>query len=241
MTMLINLRATLAGIPMGRLRQLARVFAWSEGFGVSDVAEYLAVGRRRAAAVVRALEEEGYLERRESPRRGAEYKLARKGISLAAATAAPPMHRRTADRILATIIERARALEDWTAHPYAYAVGELLVFGSYLRDVPRLNDLDLAVAWRPRREDDDWILEAVRQRAAAARDAGRVFGSLFREMVWPKDEVQLYLLRRIRMVRMQDLADRRDFVLGQPHRVVYRFGQPPAPSPAPPNPNGEQA
>ena len=41
-------------------------------------------------------------------------------------------------------------LADWDAHPYAYRVRELLVFGSYLTDVPTLGDVDLAVVWAHR-------------------------------------------------------------------------------------------
>jgi predicted nucleotidyltransferase len=71
-----------------------------------------------------------------------------KGSALAMATAAPPLRRETAERLITQLVERARAVNK--DDRWAYRVGRLVVFGSYVRGAERPNDVDVGCETLPR-------------------------------------------------------------------------------------------
>lgn len=95
------------------------------------------------------------------------------------------MHRKTADRLLAGAIERAK---DINADPrYCYTIERMVVFGSYANsDRDDLGDLDIAVQLVPRYFEDDPHWEEARSRYRG--------GDFIMRHVWPMEEV----MRRIR-------------------------------------------
>jgi hypothetical protein len=101
-------------------------------------------------------------------------------------------------------------------------VGELLVFGGYLRDVPRLGDVDLAAQWEDRHADRNAQYEYGRRRAAEARASGRTFHTFFDELTWPDLEVRRYLMGRSPAVSLHDFERDGEFVRSVPHRVLWR-------------------
>lgn len=129
-----------------------------------------------------------------------------------------------ATRLVVGVLERAQALADWDAHPYARRVAELVVFGSYLRpEVDQLGDVDLAVLWEPRFADPSAQYEYGRTRSRAAWQAGRTWRNYFEEMTWPEVEVVRHLKGRSPAVSLCDLEENGEFVRGVPHRVVYEL------------------
>ncbi len=74
------------------------------------------------------------------------------GSALAQATAAKPLLRSTAERLVSTVVERAKAInadDDWP-----YRVTMLVVFGSFVGEAERPNDVDVACKLEPRWEGE---------------------------------------------------------------------------------------
>ena len=115
-----------------------------------------------------------------------------KGSALAQATAAKPLVRRTAELLVSEVVARAKAIN--ADNEWAYRVGMLVVFGSFVGGAERPNDVDVACKLEPR-----WRGEA----QSEAEDERRLFSDRrFRNIsecvVWPKLEVLRFLKSRSR-------------------------------------------
>ena len=95
--MRINVKESIAGVPMLNVRHLLRV---RYCFDTEIVAEVLHTNRADAEVLILASEEQGYLERDQLGNQKF-WRITLKGGRLVAATAAEPLHRRTAERKLA--------------------------------------------------------------------------------------------------------------------------------------------
>jgi hypothetical protein len=177
----------------------------------------LGLDRVPATRLLNALIARGFVER--DPSEEDVWRISDDAVKLANATAAPPMTRAMADAVLADIVDRARTLNEPESE-FAFGVAQLIVFGSYLTDVPTLNDLDIAVEYRPRFADREAQYQYCRSRLAAAEERGYDI-SFLRGLFYANDEVARFLRGRLSRVSLLDFAERRDFVLGVPHQVVY--------------------
>jgi len=61
--------------------------------------------------------------------------------------------RKTADRIISEVVERAKAINASPYPKFMHSVEKIAVFGSYLTDKEKLGDVDIAVLLKRRRED----------------------------------------------------------------------------------------
>ena len=87
------------------------------------------------------------------------------------ASAAPPIFRATAERKLAEFMERVHRVH--ADEHYLYCVRRVLVFGSFLTDAPKLNDVDLAIDLARRFADREVQMAKEREKSAQAEAAGR--------------------------------------------------------------------
>jgi predicted nucleotidyltransferase len=94
------------------------------------------------------------------------------------ATAGSPLRRATAARLIAGLLQRAETVN--ADDRWAYLVGMVVVFGSYVRGVDRPNDVDVAYELRPR-----WTQWAL----------------------WPKLEMIRFLKARTRGLSVHELED----------------------------------
>jgi hypothetical protein len=180
----------------------------------------LADARRLIGALVRA----GHLERssREGAASAESWILTRHGQQLANATAAQPLTRRTADRLMREIVGRM-----WEANhgTFAFRVRRAFVFGSYLdltRD--RINDVDVAVELSPRFPSRDAQVDYQLARVQDARDGGRAFSNISAEMFWPQLELYHFLRRRSRglsLLFLEASDERQEVVFGGTHRLIF--------------------
>src|SRR5690349_8345192 len=101
----------IAGYPALRIRGLFRRVFRDDRWTYHDVMEHPGLRKREAVHLTADLEQEGYLERvkEPSPHRSL-HDVTRKGAALMMASAAKPIRRATADRLLAGVVERARHL-----------------------------------------------------------------------------------------------------------------------------------
>jgi predicted nucleotidyltransferase len=133
------------------------------------------------------------------------WKATPQGRRLASAAAAPPVHRRTAERALQAFLARAQEVNQ---NPYfLYRVRIVVVFGSFLTGQPYISDLDLAIKLEPKEPDPSRreaaeltrIEEEVEQR-------GRRFATIPAMYAWPQIEVMRFLRGRSRVIQIHDMS-----------------------------------
>jgi len=103
-------------------RTVTNVFGFSEG---------------DACQLLRKFQKEGLVTVK-----GDHWEATAKGHALAIATAASPLRRATAERLIAEVVERARIIN--ADSEFAYCVQRLVVFGSFVNGSQRPNDIDVA-------------------------------------------------------------------------------------------------
>jgi len=180
---------------------------------------------------MRAFETAGYIERAKfaDPAGDDWWVTTIKGNALAGASFGKPISRATAARLLADVIERARA---YNADPTRLlTITEIVVFGSYLDlAADRLGDLDLAVSTVHRDVDGERYVDKVLE---YARASGRTFSAFHHQLFWPLRELQMILRNRSSAISItyediRKLTDR--------FEVAYAIGDDPIAIPPPPNP-----
>jgi len=151
---------------------------------------------------------------------GREYRLTTKGLALAQASAARPLHRKTVQRRLHELIERmVQANRD---ERFYVGVQQAVVFGSYLSATERLGDLDVHYTTYRKIEDGT---EFMRVTGEAARASGRHFSTIVDELYWPEDELRKFLKNRSRVYSLgnNEILLKRDDV---PRTTIFEGRRP---------------
>jgi hypothetical protein len=212
----------IAGRPILQVRKLMR--SMSLDVGPETAQRIFSIEEAEALALMEALEAGGYVQPYELARSGSRrWQLTQKGKVLAAASTAPPIHRRTADRLLREFMERVEQVREDSE--LMFAVGRVIVFGSYLTPKDRLGDLDVALDLRPRPSQEDQFDWAAR-RIDQAVEQGRRFDNLADRYTWPEVEVLRLLRARSRALSIQQLQNLDEVFEGVPHVVLYEHPGP---------------
>jgi hypothetical protein len=130
------------------------------------------------------------------------FRLTIKGQALANASAARPIHRKTAERLLEQFLERVRRVN--STQEYVYRVEHVVLFGSMLSDIDRLGDVDVAVQLQPKVNEDAAFQEWSMARRRAAEAKGRNFYGILDWAMWPTQEIFLQLKARSTGLSLQD-------------------------------------
>jgi predicted nucleotidyltransferase len=164
---------SIAGYPAVQVRKLLRETI-GRSIPLRYVREILRCSDAAASRVLNRLQKDGFVELVQG-----HFEPTTKGSALAMATAAPPLRRETAARLIADLTERARALN--ADERWAYRVGMVVVFGSYVRGVDRPNDVDIACELRPR-----WTGEKQLAQEQVRREIrGEPFRNMSEWATWP--------------------------------------------------------
>jgi len=123
-----------------------------------------------------------------------------KGHALAMATAASPLRRITAERLITEVVERARMINSNIG--FAYRVQRLAVFGSVVAGAERPNDVDVACKLVARFEGKKQIVLEDDRRAFKGR-----FVNTSEWAAWPKLELLMKLRSRSRGLSIQEFGD----------------------------------
>ena len=198
----------IAGYPAVQIRQLMRETV-GRSITLRYVRKVLQCSDSVASSVLNLLHEDGFIE---SVR--AILGPSTKGTALAMATATTPLRRETAARLIAGLVERARALN--ADDSWAYRVGMVVIFGSYVRGVDRPSDVDVACELRPRwRSDRQQAQEQVRR-----ENRGKPFRNMSEWATWPRLGVFRFLRARARGLSIHELDD---WILqNTDHQVVFK-------------------
>lgn len=200
--MYVDPKSKIAGLPSLVVRSFlrdSRSFQWS----VHHAADRLRVSPRRAARVLQELIALGYVGRVDD--KDTPFVVTTAGGRLGLASAAQPLMRRTAEKKLAEFLDRVRRVNG--DEHYLFWVERVVVFGSYLTDAEKLNDLDIAVQLSSRIADPDEWLTAHQAQIGEARARGRRFGNIGQEISWPEDEVLYALKARSRAIKIHSTED----------------------------------
>lgn len=177
--MKIESGSTVAGVLAMVLREALRKNQFCE-HNLHGFALLLNVSSKAASSLLPRLESKGFLQRKASHE---AWENTTKGNAFACASAAPRISRSTADKALTELISRASAIN--SDPKYAYVVGRITVFGSYLSEVPRLSDVDVCIELR-RRYSDQALQEAVE---AEAKKRNPIFHTFLDDIARPEREV----------------------------------------------------
>lgn len=222
--MRITSEQLIAGYPALEVREFVRRYRLTE-FSAETAQHFLAVSPRVAASFIKKLADLGFIEVTGKSDRSRLFRVATSGHALANASAARPIYRRTADRVLRQFLERMHLVND--VGEYAYRVGQAVLFGSMLADIDRLGDVDIAIRLEPKLSDEPAQEELCMARRRIAEAKGRTFYGVFDWAMWPTHEVLLYLKARSSILSLHDLSEveklpkvRYQVLLGDPQRIA---------------------
>ena len=153
-----------------------------------------------------------------------------KGSTLAGSHARPSITRDEATRIMDEFMTKVGVIRD--DDKFLYEVGRVIVFGSYLRDVDELNDIDLIVTLRVKEKFKDNYKDVLRDRLDAAQAIGLRLKTDVDWAPYPRRGVLRYLRRVSRYLsfhREKELEIIADLYLRRglpnpdtPHEVIYQ-------------------
>jgi predicted nucleotidyltransferase len=119
------------------------------------------------------------------------YAIADRGLAFANASAAKPIYRETAERVLKEFIDRVDSVN--ISREYAFRVRSVVLFGSMLSSADRLGDVDVAVDLQPSISEPRKFKQLCDHRRSLAQEKGRAFSTVASWVMWPRNEVLLQL------------------------------------------------
>jgi hypothetical protein len=224
--MRLNRGYRIAGVDGLQLRDYFRRFG-SEYVNYATVMKEFSVTRREAQNILEELLKLEMICLCELQGKGemVSYQTTMKGNALGMAKAGRPLTRASAERVLGELVDRVLAVNDRSE--LAYRVESVVVFGSFLSKAERLNDLDIAVELKARRNDDASFERLRNASMVRALASGRRFRDVVEEVGWPQIEVFSILKNRSRTISFcewKSLLEMEGFrygvVFGDQKRVV---------------------
>lgn len=213
--MQIDSRATIEGVPVTAIRTLFRRAGLEGTLTAGFLRDILRVSEAKAGDLLRAFMKAGFLK----PEKGGRWELTTAGIRLRGSTAAKPLLRQTAERLLDELSQRIAALNEDPR--FLASVEKAIVFGSYVSGADRLGDVDVAVHLVPRSPDHKKHREANNRRVAEEEQKGRRFRSLLDQAFWWEHEAMLFLRNRRRSMSLQHYGSIREVVDASPHALIF--------------------
>jgi hypothetical protein len=199
--MRLNRGDRIAGVDGLQLRKYFRRFG-SEQVNCATVMEEFSVTKRQAEKIVAELLKLEMISRCEfqHDKEMVSYETTVKGNALGMAKAGKPVTRASAEEVLRVFLDRVRVVNG--RQELAHSVESVVVFGSYLSEAKRLNDLDIAVELKAKWHDDATFQRYRNAGLDRARASGRRFRNLVEEVCWPQLEVLSILKNRSRTISL---------------------------------------
>jgi predicted nucleotidyltransferase len=196
----------IAGQPALRVRSFVRTYRILS-FSTSEFEKVLNLSPREALNFAHEMVNLGFLtpSTNRSLDGKAVYQVGDQGHMLAIASAAKPISRKTANRVLREFIERVELVN--ASNEYAYRVESVVLFGSILSDKERLGDVDVAIELQAATRDLEEFQKRLGDRWSAALESDRSFSSNFELLAWPDIEVRRFLKSRSRSLSLHRLSD----------------------------------
>jgi predicted nucleotidyltransferase len=216
--MRIDKESLIAGQPAIKVRELLKR---GDGYcGVSLTMNILDISKRKALEVIDILKKEGYLEEKKLSDGTSSFELTIKGNALALSSAAKPLLRKTADKKLAEFMERVHQVNN--EDRFLYKVDEVVLFGSYLSDKERINDIDIAISLSQKEKDPDKHMSLCKKHVKDAEENGRSFYMFLDELFWPSNEVWLFLKSHSRSISLHPIEQNKSVLDQTEVKVLYK-------------------
>ncbi len=207
--MRIDSKEQIADVEILKVRDLLRRVNNTDEWEADFVVNRLKISPKKANRLIIELNRRGYIEPIRIYRQKQFYRKTLKGSTLGLASAAKPVTRKTANRIIAEFMDRVRQVN--SDQSFLVKVKKVLVFGSYLTDALRINDIDVAVelTWK---ESHPMVLNEDKAQLALklssiAEKKGHQFSSFIGRLEWPEHEVRLFLKSRSRTLSIHSIHD----------------------------------
>jgi len=207
--MRIDSKEQIADVEILKVRDLLRRVNNTDDWEADFVVDRLKISPKKASRLINELNRRGYIEPIRIYRQKQFYRKTLKGSTLGLASAAKPVTRKTANRIFAEFMDRVRQVN--SDQSFLVKVKKVLVFGSYLTDAIRINDIDVAVelTWK---ENHPLVLNKDKAQLALnlsniAEKKGKKFSSFIDRLEWPEHEVRLFLKSRSRTLSIHSIHD----------------------------------
>lgn len=185
---------------------------------VDNFAYYLDVDIAKAQHIIDELVKNKFIEKRDTINGKQLYARTINGNALVMASAAKPITRKTADKKLAEFLDRAKIVN--SSSDYLCRIKKIAIFGSYLSDNEKINDIDLDVKLEskfsnlPQKE----ISEITRKHVEKAKRNGKRFNTYPEELAWAALEVLKFLKSRSRALSIHSGDD----ILKQvKHKILF--------------------
>ena len=197
--MRITKEEVVAGHSALRVRGFLRRF--ERGFFMLSAAEgFMQLKSQQAAEFINEMVALEFIEPTMPYGNKAAFQVATRGHAFANATAAKPISRRTAERVLRQFMDRVNAVN--ASKEYAFRVKSVVLFGSMLSYADRLGDVDVAIDLQRRISDSAKFRQQCDRRRHLAEERGRAFSTAIDWATWPKTEVVLQLKARSRSLSL---------------------------------------
>jgi len=182
------------GYPASLIRKVFRELRGGD-VDVRYFSRHMGINKADAVRLVNKLIKEGYLKRTTSIRNYKTVSTTVKGNSLAMASFAPPITRQTANKKIAELIERAKIVNKSNDH--LYKVKRIAVFGSYLTDKDKINDIDIDIILERKFTDE---IQKEKEDACIKRaiSEGKVFRNFVEQLFYPTYHTQKFLKQHSR-------------------------------------------
>lgn len=214
--MYVDPKAEIGGVSAVLVRDFFR--ATENGWAFDYLIKQLRLDRSRAEMLTSELLRLGYIEEEPDSLHGSRsYRETPLGRRFSLASAARPLTRTTAQKKLGEFLARVSSLN--ANDYYLYRVRKVYVFGSYLTERDRINDIDVAVELVDREGDPEKRWAGHQARSREAREKGRCFSNLTEELFWSRREVLLYLKNRSRAISLHTTDDR--VLVQTDYRVIF--------------------
>jgi hypothetical protein len=112
------------------------------------------------------------------------------------------LKRERAQAALAGLMERIHSVN--ADDQYAFKVEVVVVFGSYLSELPRIGDVDVAVRLKERGRSKD---EQKQLEAASFERTSRRLATVVEQVLWPRNEVMTVLKARQPSIDLRELGE----------------------------------
>jgi len=187
---------------------------------VDTIRDALDVNLETARQILKDLATEGYIEASEGFQE--MWHTTMQGNAVANAKAGKPITRRTAERLVEEFLGRVNEIN--ACDDYVFRVTQVVIFGSYLSDIPTLGDVDLSIELSHRYDDPQEHKRHRKARIEHALEQGRNFPTFVHELSWPEQEVWHILKGRSRGLSLHD--EKHECVLSRPIPSKILFPEP---------------
>ena len=215
----INAKDNYYGIPMVELRKLVKsLFRWRR-IEINNFQSLFNTYHEQSKLVIKMLEIDGFIEKVKYG--GAIYFVNTvKGNALAMSSAAKPLKRESANKIVKEFLNRVINVNE--NDDFLYNVVEVRLFGSILSNKERLSDIDIGIKlkYKYKFKDVDEMDLAHEIRLKKAFEEGRRISGFFEEMTWSSDEVKYYLKSKSGYLSLHPIKD--IIALKTESKVIYK-------------------